>query len=92
MERNNLPPKRFNRTSFQRILLKWHAWTGMIAALFILVLTVTGFVLNHPEATGIHGNNVTVNWILDHYYGEIPDGKDVKSFRPRFCAVRSCDT
>ena len=73
-------PRRFNRTTFQRILLKWHARLGIIAAFFILLLTLTGIVLNHPETFGIHGNQVKSPWILDHYYGTAA-GQDA-SYRP----------
>ena len=76
------PRRRFNRTFFQRMLLKWHARLGVIASLFILSLTLTGLLLNHQEILGIHGSNITANWVLDHYYGEVPEGVQAASFRP----------
>lgn len=81
MSRNRQKP-RFNRTRFQRLLLKWHARLGGIAALFILLVTITGLLLNHQELTGIHNSDVTAEWVLDWYYGSVPAGEDVNAFRP----------
>lgn len=82
MADNTPTPRRFNRTLWQRIMLKWHARLGVIASVFVLIITLTGLVLNHPEWLGIHGSDVTASWVLDHYYGEVPEGKDAASFRP----------
>lgn len=84
MTQNNhgRPKRRFNRTAFQRILLKWHARVGIMATLFILAITVTGIILNHPQLFGIEGSNVTANWVLNHYYGAVPVGEVAAEFRP----------
>ncbi len=81
-EKIKAPRRRFNRTTFQRIMLKWHARLGVIAAIFILSLTITGLLLNHQELLGIHGNAISAEWVLDHYYGEVPAGEDAATFRP----------
>ncbi|MCH2547232.1 MAG: PepSY domain-containing protein [Alphaproteobacteria bacterium] len=75
--------RRFNRTTFQRIMLKWHARLGGIAALFLLIITLTGIVLNHQEILGIHNSEITATWVLDWYYGEVPDGENATNFRPQ---------
>lgn len=73
---------RFNRTKFQRLLLKWHARLGAVAALFLLAITLTGLLLNHPEQTGLHQSEVSAEWVLDWYYGEVPPGENATTFRP----------
>ena len=48
-------------------LSKWHRVAGMIATLFIVVLSVTGMVLTHAEALGLRERPVSNSVLLDWY-------------------------
>lgn len=47
--------------------MKWHRWAGLAAALFILLLCVTGIALNHGAALGLARQYVQSPWLLDLY-------------------------
>ncbi|HEY6864127.1 MAG TPA: PepSY domain-containing protein [Burkholderiales bacterium] len=56
------------RLHFLRLLRRWHARIGFIAAAFFILLAVTGVVANHGDALGLDGARVHSEW-LDHWYG-----------------------
>jgi hypothetical protein len=47
--------------------MKWHRWAGLAAALFVLLLCVTGVVLNHGAALGLARLYLQSPWLLDLY-------------------------
>lgn len=55
----------------QRLKLKslyvWHRYIGLSAALFVLILAVTGLLLNHTERFAFDSRHVQNNWLLDWY-------------------------
>ena len=63
------PPKR--RRHFTR---KWHRWLGLLAALPVLWLAVSGLMLNHAAGLGLNERMVSSPWILRHY-NQLPEGK-----------------
>jgi len=60
----------------QRLKLKslyvWHRYIGLSAALFVLILAVTGLLLNHTERLAFDSRHVQNNWLLDWYGIEAP--------------------
>ncbi|HSH28688.1 MAG TPA: hypothetical protein VK971_02180, partial [Thiohalobacter sp.] len=61
----------------QRLKLKslyiWHRYIGLSAALFVLILAVTGLLLNHTERFAFDSRHVSTDWLLDWYGIQAPD-------------------
>ncbi|WP_351088690.1 PepSY domain-containing protein [Shewanella sp. S1-49-MNA-CIBAN-0167] len=66
------------RLKFMRILRPWHRRLGLVSALFILLLVLTGVAINHSDDIGLAQTPVTQSWLLD-YYG-IPAPAHVAQF------------
>lgn len=60
-----------SRRRKHRIKLKslyvWHRYTGLLAALLVVVLALTGIALNHTEELQLDTRFVRSAWILDWY-------------------------
>ena len=54
-------------------LYVWHRWVGLVAALFVIVLAVTGLALNHTEELQLDARHVRTAWLLDWYGISLPD-------------------
>jgi hypothetical protein len=54
-------------------LFLWHRWLGLAVALFAVVLSVTGLMLNHTGALRLDERRVQAPWLL-HLYGIEPPG------------------
>lgn len=54
-----------------RSLFLWHRWLGLGLALFAVVLSLTGMMLNHTEALGLNERRVISPWLLN-VYGIVP--------------------
>ena len=50
---------------------RWHRRIGLIAALLVLVLAVSGVALTHGGALGLDGRHVGAGWLLN-WYGLTP--------------------
>jgi hypothetical protein len=61
-----------------RLFWTWHRRIGIVAALLVLVLCVTGIALNHTEGLRLDQRFVTSAWLLDWYGIDLPE--DGKSF------------
>lgn len=46
---------------------RWHRSAGALAAIGVLLLVVTGMLLNHAPSLGLDQRPVQVGWILDRY-------------------------
>ena len=46
---------------------KLHRWIGAIVAVFLIVLAVTGILLNHSEGLELDKRFVSNDWVLSHY-------------------------
>jgi len=55
-----------------RSLYLWHRYVGVNAALFVLVLAITGLFLNHTEQLELDSNYISDTWLLDWYDIEPP--------------------
>ena len=56
-----------------RSLYLWHRYIGLAAALFVILLTVTGLVLNHTEDLSLDSRHVSSDLLLDWYGITAPD-------------------
>ena len=50
----------------------WHRYMGLTAMLFAIMLSVTGFTLNHTEGLTLDQKQVSTDWLLDWYDIEPP--------------------
>ncbi|WP_336244789.1 PepSY-associated TM helix domain-containing protein [Shewanella sp. SG41-4] len=66
------------RLKILRALRPWHRRLGLVSALFILLLVLTGVAINHSDDFGLDQTPVTQSWLLD-YYG-IPAPTHVAQF------------
>lgn len=62
-----------------RSVFLWHRYLGAVAAVFLLVLSLTGFALNHSEHLGLDGTRLDWPFLMD-LYGLSPESPPV-SFR-----------
>ena len=69
------PPKDLRR---HKVFWTWHRRVGIVAALLVLVLSITGIALNHTERLRLDERHVRWGWLLDWYGIEIP--RDAVSF------------
>ncbi len=50
-----------------RSMYIWHRYIGVSAALLVILLAITGVLLNHTEALQLDSRYVRNGWLLDHY-------------------------
>jgi hypothetical protein len=55
------------RTRRRRGLRVLHRWVGIGAALFLLLLALTGVLLNHSASLGLDRRSLAWPWLLEHY-------------------------
>lgn len=48
-------------------LRRWHGRIGIVAALLVLLLSLTGLALNHAETLDLYRKQVRAGWIMDWY-------------------------
>ncbi len=58
----------------RHVARKWHRWLGLVAAVPILWVAISGIMLNHAERLGLNERMVTNGWILKHY-NQLPEGE-----------------
>ncbi|NDV61615.1 PepSY domain-containing protein [Puniceicoccales bacterium CK1056] len=63
----------------KRLILAFHKWLGILSAVFLVILSLTGLALNHTERLGL--NNVTIDnaFILKRY--GMQSGSDIQTYR-----------
>ena len=69
------PPRDLRK---HKVFWTWHRRVGIVAALLVLVLSITGIALNHTERLRLDERHVRWGWLLDWYGIEIP--RDAVSF------------
>ncbi|MFL0800538.1 MAG: PepSY domain-containing protein [Agarilytica sp.] len=62
---------------FRRKLTKWHRRIGLLSALFVFLLSVTGFFLNHTASLGLDSRFISSDALLYFYSVEDPE---IRSF------------
>jgi len=61
-------PKRHKR---RRKIVQWHKRIGLISAFFVVLLSLTGILLNHTTTFKLDRHFISSDWLLDAY-GVIP--------------------
>jgi hypothetical protein len=69
-----------NNNNARRAWGRWHWRIGIVAAIFVLILSLTGLLLHHAPALRLAERTVSWGWLLD-WYGFEP--KTVVSFPAR---------
>ena len=64
------------RARLLRSLYIWHRYMGLTAALFVVVLAITGLAMNHTEELELDSTNVQSNTLLDWYGIHAPEIKN----------------
>lgn len=60
-------------TKLVRHLREWHRKLGIIAAFFLIFLSLTGIALNHTETLALAHKPITNTWLLAHYGIKAPN-------------------
>ncbi|MEN8206296.1 MAG: PepSY domain-containing protein [Pseudomonadota bacterium] len=71
-------PKNKSRAKLLRSLYIWHRYIGLSAALFVVILSVSGLALNHTESLGMDSTHVQSESLLNWYGIHAPD--DLSSY------------
>lgn len=67
------------RAKLLRSLYIWHRYIGLAAAVFVIMLSITGLALNHTEALDLDSTHVESELLLDWYGVHAP--QHVTSYR-----------
>ncbi len=51
----------------KRVIVAFHRWVGLAAAVFVMLLAVTGLLLNHSARLGLNDVNVQIPYLLNKY-------------------------
>lgn len=70
--------KKKSRARLLRSLYMWHRWLGLGAAAFVIVLSLSGLLLNHTEELALDSRHVHSRSLLDWYGIRVPG--DMRSF------------
>lgn len=54
-----------------RLVRHWHARVGVLAAVFLLFLSLTGIALSHTDALGLARHEINTSWLM-RWYGLKP--------------------
>jgi hypothetical protein len=71
MTENGRNSGRQNGNGVRRRFPRWHRRIGLVAALLVMVLAISGAVLTHDEDLGLDRRHVRAVWLLD-WYGIAP--------------------
>lgn len=67
-----MSPRLRNKRLFRLILLRWHRWCGAIAALFVVLISLSGILINHAHTLGWDHQPLRSPWLLS-VYGVAPE-------------------
>lgn len=71
---NNRPQRPKSRLlSWRPFFWRWHRRLGVVAALIVVVVSITGFFLNHTSDLGLGSLPVRQAWLLQHYGVKAPE-------------------
>ena len=56
-----------------RSMYQWHRYVGISAAFFIIILAVTGIMLNHTSQLKLDTNHIESEWLLNYYGIKAPE-------------------
>lgn len=71
-----MPKKEANRVikGSLRPWYRWHRRVGITAAVLVVIISITGLILNHNTSLGLHKDFITSKWLLE-WYGYDPNAK-----------------
>lgn len=52
---------------------QWHRYIGISVALFVILVSITGIMLNHTEDLELDSRHIQSNWLLDWYGVQAPE-------------------
>ena len=55
------------KSHYTRIVRRWHGHVGIIATIFLVLLVLTGIVLNHEEALKLDKREISAPWLMNWY-------------------------
>lgn len=58
--------------SARRVVLRWHRRLGVVLALVLAIVAITGVLLNHTDRLGLSERYVSSDWLLDWYGVRVP--------------------
>ncbi|WP_370979318.1 PepSY domain-containing protein [Agaribacterium sp. ZY112] len=58
---------------FRRLARRWHKRAGLMSAVVVLLLSITGILLNHTDALRLAKFKVSSPWLLSLYGQEVPE-------------------
>ena len=61
-----------------RHLREWHRKLGIVAAFFLIFLSLSGIALNHTDTLSLAHSPIKNSWLLDHY--GIASPRDVRFY------------
>ncbi|HUW26746.1 MAG TPA: PepSY domain-containing protein [Gallionella sp.] len=67
-----MPHHRKQPSKFKSLYV-WHRYAGLLAALLVIVLALTGIALNHTEELQLDARFVRSSWVLDWYGIRAPE-------------------
>jgi len=67
-----MPKKRIPRSKLRFTLLKWHRRIGASLAVIVILLSVTGLLLNHSDQLQLAQEKLTSRWVLGMYGVKAP--------------------
>ncbi|AGS40732.1 MULTISPECIES: PepSY-associated TM helix domain-containing protein [Cycloclasticus] len=63
--------KRYRRKKFSSLYL-WHRYTGLLAAVFVIFISLSGIALNHTDDLALKKKHLSSNFLLDSYNIQAP--------------------
>lgn len=61
-----------------RSLIKYHRWIGLFTLIFILILAITGLLLQHTDSFGFGHKHLRQSWLLSWYNSPTPEIQSIE--------------
>ena len=59
--------KKNKKKSLRRVFYVWHYTVGLFASIFLLLLAITGILMNHSRSLGLEQVDMSFFWLLNWY-------------------------
>ncbi|WP_298772438.1 PepSY-associated TM helix domain-containing protein [uncultured Shewanella sp.] len=60
----------------------WHRKLGIFSVIFVILLSITGILINHSHPLSLDSRKVTFTWLLDNYGIKAPSKIDIYQAKP----------
>jgi hypothetical protein len=91
MTKSSRPNQKLRRQGIKNQILRalrpWHRRLGLLSALFILLLALTGVAINHSQDFNLDTAQVKQGWLLDYYGITAPKTVTVFHTEPKLLAA-----